>query len=61
MAFGAHFRSVADQEGRAGKMFGTRLLMRRPESGAFVGLILVYVFFGVMGTRGFISLAGTAS
>jgi simple sugar transport system permease protein len=35
--------------------------VRRPEFGAFAGMILVYVFFAVAGKGGFLTLAGTAN
>lgn len=35
--------------------------IRRPEFGAFAGMILVYIFFAVAGKGGFLTLAGTAN
>jgi simple sugar transport system permease protein len=38
-----------------------RRLVRRPEFGAFVGAIIVFAFFAVAGTNGFLTEKGTAS
>lgn len=35
--------------------------VRRPELGALVGLVIVFAFFSVTGTNGFLTLDGTAS
>jgi simple sugar transport system permease protein len=40
---------------------GIGRLLRRPEAGAFLGLVAVYVFFAVFGGTVFLSAAGTAS
>ena len=36
-------------------------LIRRPEFGAFVGLLVIYIFFAVMGGSDFTAIGGTAS
>ncbi|MER8716395.1 ABC transporter permease, partial [Mesorhizobium sp. M1295] len=36
-------------------------LARRPESGSFLGLVAVLLFFGLFGGSAFMSAAGTAS
>ncbi|RCW86773.1 ABC transporter permease [Paracoccus lutimaris] len=36
-------------------------LIRRPESGAFLGMVFVFVFFAIFGGRNFTSFAGAAS
>lgn len=38
-----------------------RPLHRRPEFGALIGAIIVYVFFAIFGVNGFFTLSGTAS
>lgn len=36
-------------------------LIRRPEAGAFLGMVFVFVFFAIFGGQNFTSFAGTAS
>ena len=36
-------------------------LIRRPEAGAFLGMVFIFVFFVVFGGHNFISLQGAAS
>lgn len=50
--------TVASHLGRGGTR---RSLHRRPEIGALVGAVIVYVFFAIFGVNGFFTLAGTAS
>jgi simple sugar transport system permease protein len=45
--------------GSAGFDFGS--LIRRPETGAFLGLVLVFVFFIIFGNENFVRPAGAAS
>jgi simple sugar transport system permease protein len=35
--------------------------IRRPEFGALIGLVVIYIFFAIFGGENFIALAGTAS
>ncbi|TPJ40510.1 ABC transporter permease [Mesorhizobium sp. B2-5-13] len=44
---------------QSGLAFGR--LARRPESGSFLGMVAVLLFFGLFGGSGFMSAAGTAS
>jgi simple sugar transport system permease protein len=50
--------TVAPQQGRGGTR---RSLHRRPEFGALVGTVIIYVFFAIFGVNGFFTLGGTAS
>ena len=43
----------------SGFAFGS--LLRRPETGAFIGLLLVFVFFSIFGNTNFVQPAGAAS
>lgn len=41
--------------------FSISMLLRRPEAGAFLGMVFVFVFFAIFGGSTFTSLAGAAS
>src|SRR4051812_50210939 len=45
--------------GLSGFEFGS--LIRRPETGAFLGLVFVFVFFAIFGNANFVRPAGAAS
>ena len=45
--------------GRSGLALGR--LARRPETGSFLGMVAVFLFFAIFGGSGFLSAAGTAS
>jgi simple sugar transport system permease protein len=47
--------------GSASPGFDFGSLIRRPETGAFLGLVLVFVFFAVFGNKNFVMPAGAAS
>src|SRR3990172_9403749 len=41
--------------------FSLGSLMRRPEAGAFLGLLAVLIFFGIFGGLSFLKIAGLSS
>jgi simple sugar transport system permease protein len=51
--------SALSAVGSAGFDFGS--LIRRPETGAFLGLVFVFVFFIIFGNENFVRPAGAAS
>ena len=51
--------SASSAAGSAGFDFGS--LIRRPETGAFLGLVFVFVFFIIFGNENFVRPAGAAS
>jgi simple sugar transport system permease protein len=52
-------RGTSSPAQRGGGQVGR--LIRRPELGAFAGVVIVYAFFAITGKNGFLTLSGTAS
>jgi len=53
--------SLASQVSSSGRGFSLGSLLRRPETGSFLGLVAVFVFFAIFGGKNFASITGAAS